>query len=888
MFLLLTMKRNLLSAVLVLCCVLGYGQKKLDTFSTNGVEIQCPTPDFSRPYQRTYVAPPIEYLRKFDKNARPQADRSKFIVTYVDFPADAQAAFQKAVDIWQSVLISDVPIRLTARWESLGRSVLGSAGANSLFRDFPGATKAFTFYPIAMAEKMARQELNGNNPDIVARFNADFNWYLGTDGNPPRNRQDFVSTVLHEIGHGLGFFGSLRPLDGDGTQGIIASGGVPYIFDHFVENLEKKAILNTDVFKNPSVELYRALTGGNLYLNAPDILSVNEGNTARLYAPGAYSAGSSYSHLDETTYKSGTINATMTPFGDNGEVNANPGPIVMAFFKEMGWVGSSITHKRFTDSEDITQPLIFDVKVLSDTTYKPESVKLFYSLGDVKTNATEVKLTRKGTSNDYTFTLPADGKEKVISYYFTAEDNAGRKMVTPAQAPNTITTKLGNSTINFETPYKFRVGADTTKPDVTFTNNLSSIFSTDTKLNLPDLTATDNIGIDTVFVEYQVDGKAQPAFGLKRGAAIELISGGFGNSFSGTFDFTPLALKGGEKISYRVIVQDKGKAKNRVIFPKTGFYDIQVQRILAPVARYSTDFENTPKEDFFLKGFAIKAFSNAGTALQTDHPYADGSENNYPNSTSDKFTNSIVSLLRPITLRSDTANIYFNEIALVEPGDDGVTFQTGGAVNRNFYDYVIVEGSKDGGKTWKWFQDGWDCNAQTAWRRAWDSNIDANGNSLATADASLYRPRTIDMLKSGDFKGGDQVLIRFRMLADVGGYGWGWSIDNLNIQGNNPNQVVIAKPLANEPTFETIDLKLIPNPSNTGQFLMTAKFEKPAGNVKLSVGTMAGNEISSMDFEGVGRELNQVIDLSRFVGGTYLVRMQAGEEVIVRKAVSVK
>jgi hypothetical protein len=856
------MKKTLLSTVLMLSFMLGYGQKQLDTYSIPGVVIECPIPDFSKPYVRTYVPPPAEYLRKFNKNARPEADRSKFIVTYVDFPADAQLAFQRAVDIWQSVLVSDVPIRLTARWESLGRSVLGSASANSLYRDFPGANKAFTFYPIAMAEKMNHVNLNGDNPDIVARFNADFNWYLGIDGNPPKNRQDFVSTVLHEIGHGLGFFGSLRPYDADATQGIITSGGVPYIFDHFAENATNQKILNTDIFKNPSVDLLKSLTGGSLYINSPEILKSNENTPARIYVPGAYAAGSSYSHLDENTYKTGTINATMTPFGDNGEVNANPGPIVLAFFREMGWAGSSIIHKRFTDSEDLTKPLIFDVKVFSDTTYKPETVKLVYSLGDVIKTPTEIVLTRKTNTDNFTFTLPADGKEKVINYYFTAEDNAGRKMVTPAQAPNPVVSKIGTSTVSFATPYKFRVGADTTKPDVTFANNLSSIFATDTKLALPDLTATDNIGIDTVYVEYQVDGKAQPSFGLTRGTALELISGGTGNSFTGSFNFTPLALKGGEKISYRVIVQDKSNAKNKVISPKTGFYDIQVQKILTAVAKYTTDFESTPKEDFFLKGFATKSLGgglNAGTSMQSDHPYADGSENNYP-----------------------------NEIALVEPGDDGIVFQANGAINRNFYDYVIVEGSKDGGKTWKWFQDGWDCNAQTAWRKAWDSNVDVNGNSLAVGDPTLFKPRTINMLQSGDFKGGDQVLIRFRMLADVGGYGWGWAVDNLNIQGNNPNTVKVVKPLANEPTVEQTELKLMPNPSNTGQFLLTAKFEKAVGNLTLSVGTLSGTDISTMEFQGVGRELNQVIDLTRFVGGTYLIRMQAGEEVIVRKAIYVK
>jgi Secretion system C-terminal sorting domain len=879
------MKKLLLSAVLMLSFLLGYGQKQLETHSIPGIVIECPIPDFSKPYVRTYVPPPAEYLRKFDKNARPQADRSKFIVNYVDFPTDAKAAFQRAVDIWQSIMVSDVPIRITANWESLGRNVLGSASTSSLYRDFPGANKAYTYYPIALAEKMNHVNLNGDNSDIIARFNADFNWYLGVDGNPPANRQDFVSTVLHEIGHGLGFFGSLRPLDNDDTQGIITNGSVPYIYDHYVENLEKQKLLNTDIFKNPSVELLKALTGGNLYANSPEILKSNDTLRARLYAPGSYQAGSSYSHLDESTYKTGTINATMTPQGANGEVNANPGPIVLAFFREMGWVGSSIIHKRFTDSEDLNKPLVFEVKVFSDTTYKPETVKLIYSLGDVIKTPTEVKLTPKGDAGNFTFTLPADGKEKVITYYFTAEDNAGRKIITPAQAPNPVISKIGSSTVTFATPYKFRIGADTTKPDVTFVNNLSSIFATDTKVTIPELTAIDNIGIDTVYVEYQVDGKVLTPFALKRGTALELISGGTGNVFTGTFDFTSLALKGGEKISYRVIVQDKSSLKNKVIFPKTGFYDIQVQKIAAAVNKYATDFESTPSTDFFLKGFSAKSLSGSSKSMQSDHPYADGSENNYPGSTTDKFTNYIFNLLKPIVVRSDTANIYFDEIALVEPGDDGIAFQTNGAVNRNFYDYVIVEGSKDAGKTWKAFQDGWDANAQTVWRKAWDSNIDADGNSLAVADASLFKPRVIDMLKSGAFKGGDEILIRFRMLADVGGYGWGWAVDNLNIQGNNPNPVKVVKPLASEPIAEQTELKLTPNPSNDGQFLMTAKFVKPAGNLTLSVVTLSGKEVSSMEYQGVGKELNQVIDLSRLIGGVYLVRMQAGDEVIIRKAI---
>ncbi|MCK7534680.1 MAG: hypothetical protein MZV63_28610 [Marinilabiliales bacterium] len=40
-----------------------------------------------------------------------------------------------------------------------------------------------------------------------ATFNKEVKWYFGTDGNTPELLYDFVTVVLHEIGHGLGFTG---------------------------------------------------------------------------------------------------------------------------------------------------------------------------------------------------------------------------------------------------------------------------------------------------------------------------------------------------------------------------------------------------------------------------------------------------------------------------------------------------------------------------------------------------------------------------------------------------------------------------------------------------------------------------------------------------------
>src|SRR5262245_13159788 len=71
-------------------------------------------------------------------NAR-RAQSSTITVTYTNMPAEAQAAFQYAVEIWQREVTSSVPIQVTASWEALDGSTLGSAGAYWSYYNFTNA-----------------------------------------------------------------------------------------------------------------------------------------------------------------------------------------------------------------------------------------------------------------------------------------------------------------------------------------------------------------------------------------------------------------------------------------------------------------------------------------------------------------------------------------------------------------------------------------------------------------------------------------------------------------------------------------------------------------------------------------------------------------------------
>lgn len=151
-------------------------------------------------------------------------------------------AFAYAANIWGATLTSAVPIVINAQFTALTctttSAVLGSAGATYVFRDFTGAPKTGTWYSQALANKLAGVALNAPNADINANFNLNLGntgclngtyWYFGFDSNHGSNI-DFVTVLLHEMGHGIGF--QTFTSGSTGTQ----LGGYPSIWDWYLMN----------------------------------------------------------------------------------------------------------------------------------------------------------------------------------------------------------------------------------------------------------------------------------------------------------------------------------------------------------------------------------------------------------------------------------------------------------------------------------------------------------------------------------------------------------------------------------------------------------------------------------------------------------------------------
>ncbi len=262
----------------------------------------------------------------------PNGNNNSFGDSCISWPAGSQTAFDYAAAIWQGYLVSPVPIVIEACWTTLGPGILGHGGASYTALGPPS-----TFYPFALADAILGYDATGV-PDITVAFSDNFPWYFGTDGNPLPNTMDFVSVVLHEIGHGLGFAGTMQgnvPGTGQARWGWGSS--IPAAYDRFAVNNIDQSLINTSIFANPSASLFSQLTGGNVYFKGDNAVFANGGSNVKLYAPATWSNGSSYAHLDYNTYKLPNPNALMVYAMSYDSSVHDPGPVTLGILKDIGW-----------------------------------------------------------------------------------------------------------------------------------------------------------------------------------------------------------------------------------------------------------------------------------------------------------------------------------------------------------------------------------------------------------------------------------------------------------------------------------------------------------------------------------------------------------------------
>lgn len=300
----------------------------------------------------------------------PLAVRSSTInVTFIDgdvsepWPQAAKDAFNYAAAIWENHLDSPVPIEIDANWSNLGGCdlmsgvTLGSAGP-TLVATWGGSPIANTTYPIGLVNAIFGSDQAPAAADVTSNFNKDCDdvasdlWYFGTDGNVPSGKIDFVTVVLHELGHGLGFAGSASYDDGvndtgsggsngnecNGSAGAGCFSNPPNVYDRFTVDASTggTSMLDTGSYPDDSATLGTAFTSSVVHFESSSVLANNGGVAAPLFGPSPWEGGSSYSHFDESSYN-GSPHAMMTPYLSSQEANHSPGALTCAVFQDIGW-----------------------------------------------------------------------------------------------------------------------------------------------------------------------------------------------------------------------------------------------------------------------------------------------------------------------------------------------------------------------------------------------------------------------------------------------------------------------------------------------------------------------------------------------------------------------
>jgi len=277
----------------------------------------------------------------------PAPAKSTWQVAYTGFDAgsnatgpQAQVAFQAAVDIWSRIVASPVPIKVKASFAPLAQNVLGSAGASTNYSSSV-IGDGQSYYPSALADALSGEDVaaaaGGPDSDITARFTSApaASFYYGTDGAPGAGQIDFLSVVLHELGHGLGFAGSMS----------VAAGGVgsryqpPMRFDRFAFDAATGGT-NLLAKPTPSAALGTTLRSQSVYWGGAAGMSAAGGLRPRMYAPPTWNDGSSFSHLDEATYGVDHPDSLMTPAISAQEAVHSPGPRAVGMLADLGWQAS--------------------------------------------------------------------------------------------------------------------------------------------------------------------------------------------------------------------------------------------------------------------------------------------------------------------------------------------------------------------------------------------------------------------------------------------------------------------------------------------------------------------------------------------------------------------
>lgn len=258
------------------------------------------------------------------------------------FPQNMQTAFDYAAnEILGDALVpsfQDETVDVLLRWRELGWPGPYAATSLRMSRNFaPNDPAVFkdTYYPTALANHLVGADRSDQH-DITITLNASallkggVEFYLLTDGKAPKDTIDYVTLILHELVHGLGFFSTITA---NGSYSDIDPPG-PSIYDRFVDGIlfddNGKPLRRVPLPNMPEdADRARAVVWPELLWSGDNGRAGEIGQLLFLYAPKEFSDSASVSHIALGQ------DSLMRP--DYRGVNHTLDRITLGVLEDIGW-----------------------------------------------------------------------------------------------------------------------------------------------------------------------------------------------------------------------------------------------------------------------------------------------------------------------------------------------------------------------------------------------------------------------------------------------------------------------------------------------------------------------------------------------------------------------
>jgi len=228
-------------------------------------------------------------LVTYDEHFNPRDDKNRSSVgNFLEFNLTGalderqRLVTEYSLELWGEQLAGTVSLNISVDFSPLGEGVIGMSYFPTCYLN----SETNTYYPSGLWNQMVGYPAHPGR-DITLVMNSDFSFYYGLDG--AGSRIDYVTIMLHEAAHGLGF----------GSQ-CHTNGSYFYAYPVIYDRMLCQGLNGPCMTELTQSERAALIISSNLYAGPPgsNLLAANNGVRVKMYAPTTYRPGSTAHHWD--------------------------------------------------------------------------------------------------------------------------------------------------------------------------------------------------------------------------------------------------------------------------------------------------------------------------------------------------------------------------------------------------------------------------------------------------------------------------------------------------------------------------------------------------------------------------------------------------------------